>query len=112
MLRDGEAEAAAGDVLGAAFVDAIKTMKNSFPFGQWNPLALIGYPYHAGIRLLGNVDRDRMFVAAVLDRVVDQIGERLLQPVWIGADARVAAHGEVHVVLRRLIGKVFDEIGD
>ena len=53
--------------------------------------AVIGDARHAGIRLLDHFDFDIAIIAAVFDRVVEQIRKRLLDAQRIAAHDRLAA---------------------
>src|SRR5205814_2648439 len=86
MLGDRETEAAARDFLRAAFVDAIEPPENLRALRLRNAIAVIGDARHAGIRLLDHFDFDIAIIAAVFDRVVEQIRKGLLDT------QRIAAH--------------------
>src|SRR5207245_2567349 len=86
MLRDGEAEARAGDFLRAAFVDAIEAPKNLRALRFRDSIAVIGDADHAGIRFVDHFDLDLAVIGAVLDRIVEQIRKSLLQAQDVAAD--------------------------
>src|SRR5258708_7740514 len=86
VLRDREPEAAAGDLLRAAFVAAIEPPENLRALRFRNAVAVIGDAHDSDIRLLDHFDFDVALIAAVLDRVVQQIRERLLDPQGIATD--------------------------
>src|SRR5207237_5473725 len=102
MLSDRQTESAAR----RALIKSIEAMKDFLPLGRRNPLALIGNAKLA----VANLENDLMIIAAVFDRVVDEIGDGLLQAVGIGHRRPLAADMEPNAMLRRLIRAVFDEI--
>ena len=110
MLRDGEAEARAGDFLRAAFVDAIEAPKNLRALRFRDSIAVIGDADHAGIRFVDHFDLDLAVIGAVLDRIVEQIRKSLLQAQDVAADVGIALDGEPHSMMRGLIGEVFAQI--
>src|SRR5712692_5262486 len=56
VAGDGQAEAGAGDGLGAALVDAVEAAEDPVALGRWDPFAVIRDAHDGGAAALGDVD--------------------------------------------------------
>src|SRR6266852_1927405 len=110
MLRDREPESAAGDVLGAALVDAIEAPKNLRALRFGDSVSMIGDANDARLRLVDHCHVDLAVVTAVFDGVVEQIRKSLLQAQHVAADDGISLDSESDPMIRRLIGEIFTKI--
>ena len=107
VLGDGEAEAEAAGVLGAALVDAVEAAEDFFLLRFGDAFAVVAHAHLGGLAALRDRDLDRR-AAAVLDRVVDQVRERLLEAQRVGLDGDVLARDDE----RGAVGEVFAQLVD
>src|SRR4051794_21540516 len=111
VLGDGQAEAGAAGLLGAALVDAVEAVEDLFPLALLDSLAVVAHAHLGGRAALGHLDLDRLPLT-VLDGVVDQVRERLLDAQRVGAHEDALARHQERPAVGEVLAQLVDELAE
>ena len=85
-LDDSEAEAGSAGFAAARLVHPVEALENPLDMPGGNAAAVVDDRQHRFVALAEQLDADFALLAAVLDRVVDQIDDRLFNQLRVDAD--------------------------
>src|SRR5579864_3255778 len=100
MFGDGEAETGASRFAGAGFVDTVEALEQARQVFGGNAGAEIADVELDAAFYRPRAQQDSLSRACVLHRVLDQIGENLVDGLAVGVDGRIEAalDGEFHAL--------------